>query len=152
MPRDVPRDPSDDPSAALRALVDEELRHALDDARTELEGLDAASAALVDELRRLLDAGGSRLRPMACVWGFRAGGGSVGPAIVRAAAALELLHEMALIHDDVMDDAKERRGVASTHRAFAERAAEAAEPDPERAGLALAVLAGDLAAVLADRL
>ena len=59
---------------------------------------------LVDEVRRLVEAGGKRIRPGFCYWGFRAAGGEDGgkadEAIVRVAAALELLHTMALVHDE----------------------------------------------------
>ena len=91
---------------------------------------------LVDEVRRLIDAGGKRLRPTFCYWGYRAAAGADDGApdapIVRAAAALELLHTMALVHDDLIDGAKERRGVPTTAAWFAERAEELdARGDPE---------------------
>ena len=42
-------------------------------------------------------AGGKRIRPAFCVWGYRAAGGADTPSIWSVAAALELLHTMALI-------------------------------------------------------
>jgi geranylgeranyl diphosphate synthase type I len=69
---------------------------------------------------------------------------------VRAAAALELFHTFALIHDDVMDESDTRRGVPTTHALYATR--HAATTDPVRFGRSVAVLTGDFAAVLADRL
>ncbi len=111
-------------------------------------------AVLVDEIRRLLDAGGKRVRPV-LLRARRAGAARV-PArsasrrpSSRAAAALELLHTFALIHDDVMDGhdhAPRRRSDArpSGGRAGGDRRG--------GYGLALAVLVGDLAAVLAERL
>jgi geranylgeranyl diphosphate synthase, type I len=56
---------------------------------------------------------------------------------VRAAASLELLHTFALVHDDVMDAAEERRGAPTAYA---------------RHGTGIAVLMGDLALVLADDL
>ena len=112
---------------------------------------------LVEEMRRLVDAGGKRFRPAFCYWGFRAAGGrddeDTGEAIVRAAAALELLHTMAIVHDDLIDGAKERRGVPSTATFFSERASELGAPgDPRDFGSSMAILAGDLSAVWADGL
>ena len=122
-----------------------------------MDRLDPAARPPIQEIGRLLSAGGKRIRPAFCYWGFRAAGGEDRPSreepIVRAAAALELLHTMALVHDDLIDGAKERRGVPSTAAWFAERAEELeAKGEPTAFGQTMAVLVGDLAAVLADHL
>jgi geranylgeranyl diphosphate synthase type I len=95
------------------------------------------STALVDELERLIIAGGKRLRPAFCYWGYRCCGRPHCHQIVRAAASLELLHTFAIVHDDIMDASDERRGEPTVHI---------------RHGLGFALLAGDLALVLADEL
>jgi geranylgeranyl diphosphate synthase, type I len=138
---------------ALRGRVDEALWAFLADRREAMAAIDAEAAILVDEVRRLIAAGGKRLRPAFCYWGHRAAGGSDGEPIVRAGAALELLHTMALIHDDLMDGSPERRGVPASAMALAAVARERGRPaDAEAFGRAGAILAGDLAAVLADEL
>jgi geranylgeranyl diphosphate synthase, type I len=137
----------------LRARVDAALATFLDARREQVERLDPAARPLVDEVRRLVDAGGKRIRPAFCYWGFRAARGEDGEPIVRAAAALELLHTMALVHDDLIDGAKERRGVPSTAVWFAERAPELGAPgDPRDFGSSMAILVGDVSAVWADGL
>jgi geranylgeranyl diphosphate synthase type I len=137
---------------ALRDRIGSELDRALATASDELAAIDPSGTWMAEELRRLLEAGGKRLRPAFCVWGHLAAGGHDDDRIVRAAAAFELLHAMALIHDDVMDRSPTRREVASTYVHLSERAAARGVSDPERAGIAEAVLVGDVAAVLADRL
>src|SRR5207245_8523639 len=87
-----------------------------------------------------------------CWLGYRAAGGVDGPAIARVAAALELFHTFALIHDDVMDASASRRGAATIHVRMAELRAAEGDPHPERFGISSAILAGDLAMVLADHL
>ena len=140
-------------TADLRARVDEALAAFLDARRDQVEELDPAALPLVEEVRRLVEAGGKRIRPAFCYWGFRAAGGVDGEPIVRAAAALELLHTMALVHDDLMDGAKERRGVPSTAVWFSDRASELGAPgDPSDFGSSMAVLVGDVSAVWADGL
>ncbi len=141
----------------LRSRVDAVLATFLDGRLRAVDQLDPAARPPIEEIGRLLSAGGKRIRPSFCYWGFRAAGGedrgSPDEPIVRAAAALELLHTMALVHDDLIDGAKERRGVASTTAWFAERAGELeAKGEPTAFGEAMAVLVGDLAAVLADHL
>jgi geranylgeranyl diphosphate synthase type I len=141
----------------LRARVDAALTAFLDARRDHVERLDVAAVPLVGEVRRLVDAGGKRIRPAFCYWGFRAARGEdegdASQAIVGAAAALELLHTMALVHDDLIDGAKERRGAPTTALWFSERAHElGARVEREWFGQAMSILVGDLAAVFADRM
>ena len=125
--------------------VDAVLERFLAAKRVELAHADAVAAELVDELRRVLTAGGKRLRPLFCYWGSAAAGGDDGERIVTAAASLELLHTFAIVHDDVMDRSPLRRGQPATHVALA-RGGDA------HAGISAAILAGDLALVLSDEL
>lgn len=154
---------TDDALESVRAEVDVVLGGYLEACASDLGRIDLQAPMLVDEITRLVLAGGKRLRPAFCVWAYRAaagpralaspGGPQVGEPIVRAAAALELLHTMALIHDDLMDSATERRGVAAAAPHLAGEAVERGFPvDTHRFGDSAALLAGDLAAVLADRL
>ena len=108
-------------------------------------------------LHRLRAAGGKRLRPRMCHWGFVAAGGRPGTpghdSLVRVAAALETLHLFALVHDDVMDASAERRGAPSAHVVAAERHRRAGGHGcPDRFGESMAILLGDLAHSEADRL
>jgi geranylgeranyl diphosphate synthase type I len=125
--------PSSSPAGRVRDAVDTELHRFLDARRRALP----ESELLISEIGRLVDAGGKRLRPAFCYWGYRAAGGPHGVEIVRASASLELLHTFAIVHDDIMDDSDERRGVPTVH---------------VRYGTGTAILAGDLALVLADAL
>jgi geranylgeranyl diphosphate synthase, type I len=74
----------------------------------------------LDAIESLL-AGGKRLRPAFCCWGWWAAGGQECPEIYSAAASLELLQASALVHDDVMDASDTRRGRPAVHRQFARR-------------------------------
>jgi geranylgeranyl diphosphate synthase type I len=105
-------------------------------------------------LRRLVAAGGKRLRPAFCYWAFRgAGGDPDDPGIVDAAAALEMLHTGALVHDDVIDSSPRRRGVEVVHATFARRHQAAGwRGESRRFGDGVAILVGDLSVVYADML
>ena len=138
---------------ALHDRVDRVLEAFLGEVHDEMAASEPDATLPLEEIRRLVRAGGKRLRPAFCYWGHRAGGGADGEAIVRASAAMELLHTMAMIHDDLMDGSPERRGIpSSAPHLTAEARRLGLRVDPEAFGPSAAILAGDLSAVLADRL
>ncbi len=61
----------------------------------------------------LAEAGGKRLRPLLTALGCRAAG--LGGDIARLMCVGELIHLGSLLHDDVVDDADERRGKPAAH-------------------------------------
>jgi geranylgeranyl diphosphate synthase, type II len=76
---------------------------------------------LEDALRYPLEAGGKRFRPVISLAVAEAAGAAPEHCLP-AAAAVELVHEFSLIHDDLpaLDDDDERRGRPSAHVAFGE--------------------------------
>jgi len=104
---------------------------------------------------RLIVSGGKRFRAAFCYWGYRAV--DADPAdeapLLRACAALEVLHASALVHDDFMDASDTRRGRPSTHRVFtSEHRAAGWSGSPDQYGAAAAILLGDLLLSWADEL
>jgi geranylgeranyl diphosphate synthase type I len=143
------------PSLAAIALgVEARLRTVLDTEITRWAAFDEELRAPLQEISRLVLGGGKRLRPSFCHWGFvGAGGRHDDPRIIDAGAALELMHAMALFHDDVMDDAVSRRGTPTTHTVFAgTHSAAGWAGESRRFGEGVAILVGDLAFVMADQL
>lgn len=84
---------------------------------------------LISAMRYSLFAGGKRLRPILCIAGCEAVGGTQ-EDVLSVACSLELIHTYSLIHDDlpVMDNDDFRRGQPTNHKVF---------------GDAMALLAGD---------
>jgi geranylgeranyl diphosphate synthase type I len=116
--------------------------------------VEAALVEPLDELRAMVEAGGKRLRPAFCHCAFVGSGGSRdGDDIIDAAAALELVHTFALVHDDVMDGSDMRRNRDAVHRHFIRRHGQtSSRGDPRRFGEGMAILVGDFALVYADTL
>lgn len=136
---------SDPLDALLHAFVDERRREAL--------GIDPALSEVLDEISGLVAAGGKRLRPAYVYWGHRASGADHDPEVLLPAGAVELLHTFALLHDDVMDRSKSRRGRPAAHAALAARhRGQARTGDSDWFGVSAAILAGDLTFVWADEL
>ena len=97
----------------------------------------ARPAALADAMRYAVGSGGKRIRPLVCMAASVAAGGSAEDARYPA-AAIELLHNYTLVHDDLpaMDDDELRRGRPTVWKKFGE---------------ANAILAGDALQALAFR-
>lgn len=110
-------------------------------------GLDEVESGLLAEVRfaddladvtsrYLLEAGGKRVRPTLTLLTAQLGIGNT-PGVIRAAMALEITHLASLYHDDVMDEANMRRGVASAQTVW---------------GNSVAILTGDLLFARASKL
>jgi geranylgeranyl diphosphate synthase, type II len=65
----------------------------------------------------ILNSGGKRLRPLLVLLSAKAVGGKFENAY-NAAAAVEMLHNFTLVHDDIMDNADKRRGRLTLHKKF----------------------------------
>lgn len=72
-------------------------------------------ATLYEPLKYLLSGGGKRIRPVLMIFCCEAAGGKMEDA-VHASAAIELLHNFTLVHDDIMDNADTRRGKETLHK------------------------------------
>jgi len=75
---------------------------------------------ITEAVRRMLSAGGKRLRPRFTLLAAEAVGGRAEEHL-RLAAFMELIHVATLIHDDVVDGAETRRGVNATAVDFGNR-------------------------------
>ncbi len=137
--------------ADLRARVEKALAGFLARQRAALADVGPELVPVGEAVERLVLDGGKRLRPAFCYWGWRGAGGPDADEPVTAAAALELLHAAALVHDDVIDRSDSRRGQPAVHRRFAMLHRESEWlGDPERFGQSAAILVGDLCLVWAD--
>ncbi|MFP5375732.1 MAG: polyprenyl synthetase family protein [Acidimicrobiia bacterium] len=140
--------------AEVAKAVDTRLEALLDAEVARWAGFEPDLEPPLDALRSFVLGGGKRLRPAFCSWGFvGTGGDPTDPLWVDAGAALELLHCFALVHDDVMDGSATRRGLPTVHVAFERRHRAAGwRGEGRRFGEGAAILVGDIAFVLADRL
>ena len=138
---------------SVRRPVDELLAGFLKRRVDELTELDPGLTAVGAEVADLVATGGKHLRPAFVYWGHRATGAEHDDAVYCPAAAVQLLHTFALLHDDVMDRSPERRGRPSAYASLAGMHREQGfEGDAGWFGVGGAILAGDLAFVWADQM
>ncbi len=119
------------------------------------------------EYSRLFLSGGKRFRALFSYWGFKAiteaGPPVAAPfdsapddelsVIVSVAAALELFHAAALVHDDIIDNSDTRRGAPAVHMLFRELHRQRGFAGTEAEfGRAAAILFGDLLLGWSDEL
>jgi len=138
----------------FRERLQKALDEFLDEMSERLAPLGPDAARLLDEARRCVS-GGKRFRAAFCWWGYRAVSPDVADeaALLRACAALEMLHASALVHDDYMDASDTRRGRPATHRAFDDAHRSSSwRGDPEQYGASAAILLGDLLLSWSDEL
>ncbi len=95
--------------------------------------LSRAPATLYEPCRYLLQLGGKRVRPALCLMANELFD-DIAEDAWHAAAAIELLHNFTLIHDDIMDEAPLRRGHATIHNKY---------------GLTAGILSGDVMCIYA---
>jgi geranylgeranyl diphosphate synthase, type I len=95
-------------TSTLRSRIDEGLRMALGDCPEVMRPLcaEALGVSLDGDGRAV---GGKRLRPLLCLHVCDALGGDPGVALLPG-LALECIHAFSLVHDDICDGDRERRG------------------------------------------
>ena len=92
------------------------------------------SKDLKNDLEALICSNGKRVRPRLAYLLIQAGGQVVNTKQMELIVAGELLHTASLIHDDIIDNADERRSMQALHKKYDSK---------------LAVIAGDLLAAVA---
>ncbi len=90
--------------------------------------IDGKPVELYSAAAHLIVNGGKRLRPYLVIKSCQMLGGSIRDTLP-AGAAIEMIHNFTLVHDDIMDNDEMRHGVPTVHTKF---------------GMPLAILAGDV--------
>jgi len=94
-----------------------------------LKAAEADSDMVTEAAQHIIAAGGKRFRPLLVILGSSIGPHAATDDVVKAAVVVELTHVASLYHDDVMDEARIRRGSVSAN---------------SRWGNTVAILVGDL--------
>lgn len=145
----------------FRAAVEDELLRWATAASVDVAEFGCSLQPLADQVTGLTLAGGKRLRAAMVLAGHQLVGAPQPRAAVRCAAAMEVLHSFALLHDDVIDRSETRRGHPTAQIALRdqmlsgqldrpEQAAGDGRPDAAWYGVSGAILAGDLALAWSD--
>lgn len=144
----------------MPSLISAKINSFLSNKRNELTELGPDLTPLFDELFSFLR-GGKRLRGQFLLSGFETVSAlapddeseAFADITLNAAAALEIFHAAALIHDDIIDNSDTRRGAPAVHKAFETyHKIHQLQGSPARFGLSTAILLGDILQSWADEL
>lgn len=129
---------------SFKQVFDKELRKYISGKIKQAQKI--ASSPRMQQIVEYVDdfafSGGKRVRPYLVYLAYKAcGGNSSDKEIIRFAQAHELLHEMALIHDDIIDKWELRHGVHTYHKFVAGLLS---STNKEHIGVSQAILIGDL--------
>jgi octaprenyl-diphosphate synthase len=107
------------PAVASAKLKQQEIfrlvENGLECVENELARLSGSNISIVNQIGKYIQvSGGKRIRPMLLLLSSQLCGYE-GPIGYRLGAVLELIHAATLVHDDIIDDAKVRRGRASVN-------------------------------------
>lgn len=106
----------------------DDLQQMIETALQDLEFREQEPQELYAPMAYILEGGGKRMRPLLCLLAAQSIDPTATEDALPGALAVELLHNFTLVHDDIMDNAPQRRGRDTLH---------------VRWGEATAILAGD---------
>jgi geranylgeranyl pyrophosphate synthase len=121
----------------FKKQFDKEINIYFDEKIKSVKKIDGKAGDLYKIIKEFINNGGKRLRPAIFYYTFLSYSSQNSTKILKLSFIFELFHSFALIHDDIIDNSNLRRGKQTVHKKY---------------NLSTAILAGDLALMLADEI
>jgi geranylgeranyl diphosphate synthase, type I len=121
----------------FKKRFDLEINQYFDKKIKESRQIDEKAQDILTIIKEFINNGGKRLRPAIFYFAYKSYSEKSLKKILKLSLAFELFHAFALIHDDIIDQSYLRRGFPTVHKKY---------------GIETAILAGDMALMLADEL
>ncbi len=141
-----------DPLPVFKEKVEAEIARQFSAYTATLGEADPLYRSLLSNMEAFVLRGGKRLRPYISYLAYKGFDGSLDESLMPVFASLELLHTFLLIHDDIIDQDTVRHGgknIIGTYKAFFSGLE---EHDALRNANNVALLAGDIAQILTNRI
>lgn len=132
----------------IRKNIDKSLSSFLDTVKRDYK-LHLVSPSLFESIREFTLRDGKRLRPLLLILtykGYSPASQKISRKLYNASTCMEFLHNFMLIHDDIIDRSDLRRGRPTMHKILARTVK---TPDPDKLGIDLGIIAGDIVYALA---
>ncbi|VVA44067.1 conserved hypothetical protein [Candidatus Roizmanbacteria bacterium] len=121
----------------FKKQFDKEINIYLDKKIKSADKIDRKGGDLLKIIKEFINIGGKRSRPAIFYYAFSSYSSQNSAKVLKLSFIFELFHSFALIHDDIIDNSDLRRGKPTVHKKY---------------NLSTAILAGDLALMLADEI
>jgi len=132
----------------IRKNIDKSLATFLDTVKKDYK-LQLVSPLLFESIREFTLREGKRLRPLLLILtykGYAPSSKRISRKLYNASTCMEFLHNFMLIHDDIIDRSDLRRGKPTMHKILAHTVK---SPNPDKLGIDLGIIAGDIVYALA---
>lgn len=139
--------------ANFKKEIDREIAVYLDDVIKDFSRRDFLVAKTLKDVKKLVLAGGKRLRPALMYQSYLSMGGKDKERMLKTAVSIELIHFFLLIHDDIIDRDFKRHGQDTINFKY-EKLAGKIFPQKDKAhfGKSVAIIVGDMINALGSQI
>jgi geranylgeranyl diphosphate synthase type I len=139
--------------ADFKKQIDPEIEKYLDKVIAEARKKDLFMSEALKYVKKMILAGGKRLRPALMYYGYVGAGGKNRKRILETAASIELIHFFLLIHDDIIDKDNKRHGIDTVHFYYDKMGKLIFHgSDSIHFGNSMAIIIGDMVSALGNQL
>lgn len=137
----------------FKKKIDPEIKAYLDKVIKEAKKNDPLITNALEHVRKLVLAGGKRLRPAFMYYGYLGAGSKEKQKIIKTAVSIELVHIFLLIHDDIIDRDQKRHGLDTVNFKYQKMGKKFfPRTDADHFGNSMAIIYGDMIAALGNQI
>ncbi|MCX6763663.1 MAG: polyprenyl synthetase family protein [Candidatus Moranbacteria bacterium] len=137
----------------LKKKFDKELEIFFDRIIEDVRKRDGFIVEVLEYVKKIVLAGGKRLRPAFMYYGYLAAGGQEKEKMIKAAISIELIHIFLLIHDDIIDRDKKRHSLDTVNSRYAKIGKKIfGTSDSAHFGNSMAIIIGDMIGAMGNKI
>jgi len=136
----------------FKEKIDSEIEKYFSRVIRETKGIDPITTQALKYVKKIVLAGGKRLRPALMYYGYVAVGGKELKKMLKTSISIELIHTFLLIHDDIIDRDVIRHGIDSVNEHYSKIGKKFfPKNDNKHFGNSMAIIFGDMVSALGNQ-